>query len=702
MRRRAFTVVELMVAVVMLTAIIVATGKIFSTASKVASSGEATADVLQQGTILQEQMKRDVVKICRDGYFAIQCVAVRNDVNRVLNPQLQAPLVNPLLPADAIIRCDQVVFFTSGNEVSARWAGPGDLATSGGGQQSRAARVYYGHGVQFPGLLNDPLGTDPAQSAVSAVRPIITGVSPTPSPPGGSGARFVPVTPWTWWDPASFRVGWRYGSSTQASGGPKVSVNQPEARNWVLARKAVLLTDDGGRATFYPEPTNLALGGQMGSTSAPSVFGDRSYVAPNAADVGSDTAPYYQEMRNRNRVSASPLLIPSPMLQSGWIDIAASDLGKIRRTVAPTLRLSSPMDLGGLDYLSTIAIPWTASTAGGGGGTMGMPPSWPAGPGQPAWPQATPVTVVGANSDATTVNGFTHQRDRIMRGTFGTPAFGFLSASSGGATGQPPGLLGWPRSEKAVPNVDRKTDMLTSATLLTNCSSFQVDWTWEPQTGRQRDDTGKIITAVSALRVGDPPGYSLTPDPPFIELRGFEPFASSWPSTEESPFTTIRRQPWFGFPETYTDAGFSIPQSQWIGVSLAQDLQNSMPDVQQAGPGSDTSLPNNPKWANQHMRRVARWVEGFADGSQDQNSRPLAVTAPWGPTVPVRVYTAVFGFNQEEGFTQTPDGFKVFRDDFTPWPTQIRVTCTVHDPRLVLERGREFQFVIDVPKRRKD
>ncbi len=83
MRRRAFTVVELMVAVVMLTAIIVATGKIFSTASKVASSGEATADVLQQGTILQEQMKRDIVKICRDGYFAIQCVAVRNDAARI-------------------------------------------------------------------------------------------------------------------------------------------------------------------------------------------------------------------------------------------------------------------------------------------------------------------------------------------------------------------------------------------------------------------------------------------------------------------------------------------------------------------------------------------------------------------------------------------------------------------------------------------
>jgi hypothetical protein len=78
------------------------------------------------------------------------------------------------------------------------------------------------------------------------------------------------------------------------------------------------------------------------------------------------------------------------------------------------------------------------------------------------------------------------------------------------------------------------------------------------------------------------------------------------------------------------------------------------------------------------------------------------VTAPFGTNVPVRAYTAVFGFNQDEAYTVTPDGFRVIRDDYTPWPTQIRVTCTLHDSRVVLDRGREFQFVLDIPKRRKD
>ena len=69
--------------------------------------------------------------------------------------------------------------------------------------------------------------------------------------------------------------------------------------------------------------------------------------------------------------------------------------------------------------------------------------------------------------------------------------------------------------------------------------------------------------------------------------------------------------------------------------------------------------------------------------------------------VPVRVYTAIFGFNQDEAYVVTPDGLRVLRDDYTPWPTQIRFTMTLHDPRLVLERGREFQFVLDLPRRGK-
>jgi len=662
--RRAFTVVELLIAVVVMLAVIIATSKIFNTASKVSSTGEANADVLQQGTVIEEQMRRDLERLCRDGYMAIQCVAVRNDVNQVISPSANAPLLNPQLDANAILRCDQIVFFTAGTETSARWAGPGDLVSGGGGQQSRGARVYYGHGVQFPSLPNDPTSNPPGSNPSSIIKPIITGVTPAPS-----GVK--QVVPWTWFDPLTTQLGWQYGTTTQTAG-PRVLANQPEARQWVLARKSVLLSDDGGRAIYYPEPTNLTVAGTQGPSSAPSIFGDRSYTGA----AGSDPA-YFQEMRDRNRISTSTNLIPSPVMQSGWVDVAASDFGKVRREISPTLRLQTPLPVGGgAVTLSSMSVPF--NTPGNGI----APNSWPIGAGAPAWPSGSPIVAVGGNMDTGAINSFSTQRDRIMRGTFGIPAATSISNTFG--------LLGWPRSEKSIGNTDRKSEMLTSPTLVTNCSTFQVDWTWEPLTGRQTDSSGALLPVAARLSIGAAPTYPVTSTATTI-LRGYEPFADTWPANAEDPTQRVRQQPWFGFPDT-GDGPVVIPASQQLGVTLAQST-SVMPDVAHGGSTTTTDR------TNYHMRAVAQAIEGTSGAGANS---PAAILAPFGNGVPVRVYTAVFGFNQDEAYTVTPDGFIVAREDYTPWPTQIRITATIHDPRLVLDRGREFQFVLDVPKRRKD
>ena len=662
--RRAFTVVELLIAVVVMLAVIIATSKIFNTASKVSSTGEANADVLQQGTVIEEQMRRDLERLCRDGYMAIQCVAVRNDVNQVISPSANAPLLNPQLDANAILRCDQIVFFTAGTETSARWAGPGDLVSSGGGQQSRGARVYYGHGVQFPSLPNDPTSNPPGSNPNSVIKPIITGVSPAPS-----GVK--QVVPWTWFDPLTYQLGWQYGTTTQTAG-PRVLANQPEARQWVLARKSVLLSDDGGRPIYYPEPSNLTVAGTQGPSSAPSIFGDRS----NTGAAGSDPS-YFQEMRDRNRISLSTNLIPSPVMQSGWVDVAASDFGKVRREISPTLRLQTPLPVGGgAVTLSSMSVPF--NTPGNGI----APITWPVGAGAPIWPSGSAIVAVGNNMDPGAINGFSTQRDRIMRGTFGIPATTNISNTFG--------LLGWPRSEKSIGNTDRKSEMLTSPTLVTNCSTFQVDWTWEPLTGRQTDSSGAVLPVTARLSIGAAPTYAITPTITTL-LRGYEPFADSWPANAEDPNQRVRQQPWFGFPDS-GDGTVVIPASQQLGVALAQDTA-VMPDVPNGGSTTTTVRTNF------HMRAVAQAIEGTAGAAANS---PAAIQAPFGAGVPVRVYTAVFGFNQDEAYAVTPDGFVVAREDYTPWPTQIRVTATIHDPRLVLDRGREFQFVLDVPKRRKD
>jgi hypothetical protein len=284
--------------------------------------------------------------------------------------------------------------------------------------------------------------------------------------------------------------------------------------------------------------------------------------------------------------------------------------------------------------------------------------------------------------DAGAIGGFSTQRDRIMRGTFGIPAASAVSNTFG--------LLGWPRSEKSIGNTDRKSEMLTSPTLVTNCSTFQVDWTWEPLTGRQTDSSGAVLPVTRQLYIDAAPTYEVSPTIPTL-LRGYEPFADTWPANAEDPTQRVRQQPWFGFPDS-GDGPLVIPASQQLGVALAQDT-SVMPDVPNGGSTTTTVRTNF------HMRAVAQAIEGTAGAGANS---PAAILAPFGTNVPVRVYTAVFGFNQDEAYTVTPDGFVVMREDYTPWPTQIRVTATIHDPRLVLDRGREFQFVLDVPKRRKD
>jgi hypothetical protein len=357
---------------------------------------------------------------------------------------------------------------------------------------------------------------------------------------------------------------------------------------------------------------------------------------------------------------ASANLVPSQLLQSGWVDIAASDLDKVRRQVAPTLRLRTPLDIGNLvGYVQSVSLPWSI----GFGGAAGAPLGWPTGAGAPVWPAGAQIAGVEADADignfqAPVVGGYTSQRDRIMRGSFGTPASGTIPIV---------GLLGWPRSEKAVTDTDRKTEMLVSPTLLTNCSSFRVDWTWEPGTGRQTDAAGAVLRAVTGL------GFNAGDANNVWSMRGYEPFAAApWPQIEVNPSARVSDQPWFGLPDLAA------------GVSLAQV---AMPLVPHQGVFGEV--------ANSHMEQVAQTIEGIAAGGP-------AVTNPFPGQNRIRVYTAVFGFNQDEAYVVTPDGTVVLRDDFTPWPTQIRVTAVIHDPRLVLDRGREVQFVLDVPKRRKD
>lgn len=291
---RGFTLVELMVAVGLLLVVLVAVSRVFSTASKVTSLGEANNDLLQETAAIERQIRSDVARIDFDGCIAIQCVAVRNDVNRV-QFGAAAPLVDPSRPDTAIIRCDQLVFFSKGAQTSVRFAGNQDLSTTAGPigmAKSASARVLYGHGVQLPELRPQTAG----------------GVIQRPDPLSFDDRTLVP------WSFDTVAGSLQY-SFWMASGGGTARGTQPEARDWIFARQAVLLADDGYNKIYL----------HAGPRNPVTTYGNNSAIALWEATPAQGTEVPL----------ADSALVPNLDLVGSRVDVAASSLNDLRRQVSP-------------------------------------------------------------------------------------------------------------------------------------------------------------------------------------------------------------------------------------------------------------------------------------------------------------------------------------------------------------------------------
>ncbi len=227
-RARGFTLVELMIAVAVLVVIIVATSKIFGTVGKLTSLGQATADVLQETTAIERQIRSDFERLAPNGVFAIRCVSIRNDINVPLGP-----LLNPALPDAAIIRADQLLFFTNGvQSIQTYRQGPWGSNHRG---QGTAGRIYYGHAFQLPE--GKDVDVIDAQE-VRAHDPLVIAGNP--------------LVPWYSGTYGMIRTVFRSNSggtppdySIQGQIAP-IDATQPVAPQWLLTRHAVLLADDDG------------------------------------------------------------------------------------------------------------------------------------------------------------------------------------------------------------------------------------------------------------------------------------------------------------------------------------------------------------------------------------------------------------------------------------------------------------------------
>jgi prepilin-type N-terminal cleavage/methylation domain-containing protein len=242
-----------------------------------------------------------------------------------------------------------------------------------------------------------------------------------------------------------------------------------------------------------------------------------------------------------------------------------------------------------------------------------------------------------------------------------------------------------PRTEKRPASLTREDALLTSNTLLGNCSSFSIDWTWADGTGRELDidpATGIQDTMRGfSTRGGDRPAVGRETNGPISDVDALTP--------------------WFGLDTGNSSRGvgraFDLSRPDRLHPPLSYDDGN----IFQGGP---PNLPANTSGLEPLMTmlpRIAQCIEGSGDYVDGYGSNKI------------RRYHAYFGLNGDRPFVRESDGrpivlannngsWPILRGDYTPWPSAVRITATIHDSKGAIEGGRTIQFTIPLPRRVQD
>ena len=689
MRRHAFTLVELLVALTVLLVIIIATSRIFGTTSKVAALGEASADLQATATAVEKVIRADVERMARDGVLAIQCVAVRNDVNRsqrvtrpdltgsaISTTSLTAPLLNPTLAPTDFVRCDQVVFFGRGHVASQVY-----LGTRGGSrsEQAYAVNTYpngtlnitpeftaqefmvrIGHGLQFPSLLVDVNNPN---------------LFPDADTLGSSASTFIPPVPWMWSATPTLKGAYFNGPANGLSYLP----SQPEARQWVLSRQVILLADDGNtQITATPTAKNITW---FRSLSASNMLPNSATGIAQLGFLSAGTAAGTTAADESRLSIPDSNMFPNRAITASRVDTAATSIAEYRafvETGSTSANLAKDFNFNDKGRLFWSLDEGPDPTAGPTGGALNL--------------------------------GFI--RNRIFNSLFG----GYVSLRTNG-------MWGYPRAEKVAPSMDRTDSMVSIPLLAGNCSSIQIDWTWSTGTARFETPEGTPLLAqlpantARSQAIYDVPLAGLTQVPWPVQ-----PFMPTYAIVTPVTVSAGTSSTWFGLPDSL------FPISQRAGVTmLAGPLLNSKArPLQRARPGIPD--PFDPLSTNYATPIEVLKPELSIDPNRstpftldDVNivaiatppidcariegilgiTNPLDVVNPTEIKYSVYTYQAIFGPNGDKPYREAkfPGGSeRVLRSDYTPWPTALRFTITLHDPKLLLSQGRVFQFVVELPK----
>ena len=228
--------------------------------------------------------------------------------------------------------------------------------------------------------------------------------------------------------------------------------------------------------------------------------------------------------------------------------------------------------------------------------------------------------------------------------------------------------VAYPRVEKAALGASRVELMLAAPVLAAHCSNFKVEWTWNDGVGR--------------------------------EWFGPEGFESDGSINGDEPIGMYIRpgaqRPWFGLDD-------NIPGSQTRPVS---DPSRWLLPLRNALPGPADNATNIVGFPLVIAQNTADHVYCSVEGPRN----PANNTVIWQTSDNQdgkRVYQAVFGLNQNDPSATAVDfqvrnadnTGKAYRGPYTPLPSALRITIRLHDALGRIEGGREYQFIVDLPKR---
>lgn len=599
--RRAFTLMEVMIAVAALAVVAAGIAAVFELTGRTVTGGRRISALNSYANLIENQMRADFEAISREGFLAIRNQWVDADGNGLINAadtvQLHADDTSPR-PR----RVDEIIFFAKRPFTSAREPLHPQLIATGD-----SARIYYGHGQR---------GRPGASSTTNPDwywRPELNDSNID------SMARLGYRTPPGVTNPNRYASEWTLLRHTTVliPRNDQVAARTPRPSRPMLS-PTPLFPNANNDQRLWDSEIQVAL-----QPAAPSIFRAlNSDVFPNIARMNSGTQTIIDP------VTGLPMSVPNPVFtalrrnpgnvwpqfSSGLVDIATTSLDEIRSIVmtADSWPGGPPTGFPGIAADNRFFDPaFNSGPDGNNAGLDGRYRRHGTNPGQD--PRLIQRTHAWMDDAFPTRSAFGANPQQARRVRYETRPPNLVGSLGGG------GLSGGPWTTE-VQTAFRRADqaMLASWGFLPNCTEFIVEWTF----GRTFPSDPTAANYIEA-RAGQ------------LIWHGLERTADNQPPTLAN-----------------------LPLAWPLGIGSPPGPANIV--GYWAGTGAATSQLIHGLDPNQHSP-AGPLTSYFGYINPAHNPTTEEPTAPW------------------------------------PWPTMIRVTLSLADPRSPSTEAT-FQFVFEVPR----